>query len=175
MPIPHIALVVARARNGVIGMDGDMPWKLRSDLQRFKQITSGKPCIMGRATWESLPLRPLPGRLNLILSRDLSYEEQGKAKGAVVVTSFADALDIARETAEEDGVEEVCVIGGAALFEAALPRAKRLYITEIEAEPEGDTFFPAFDESLFREVASERHDAGEKDDHDFTFRILERI
>lgn len=152
-----------------------MPWKLRSDLQRFKQITSGKPCIMGRATWESLPLRPLPGRLNLILSRDLSYEEQGKAKGAVVVSSFADALDIARETAEEDGVDEVCVIGGAALFEAALPRAKRLYITEIEAEPEGDTFFPAFDESLFREVANERHDAGEKDDHAFAFRILERI
>ena len=152
-----------------------MPWKLRSDLQRFKQITSGKPCIMGRATWESLPLRPLPGRLNLILSRDLSYEEQGKARGAVVVSSFADALDIARETAEEDGVDEVCVIGGAALFEAALPRAKRLYITEIEAEPEGDTFFPAFDESLFREVANERHDAGEKDDHAFAFRILERI
>jgi len=175
LAVPQISLVVARARNGVIGMDGDMPWKLRSDLQRFKQITSGKPCIMGRATWESLPLRPLPGRLNLILSRDLSYEEQGKAKGAVVVSSFADALDIARETAEEDGVDEVCVIGGAALFEAALPRAKRLYITEIEAEPEGDTFFPAFDESLFREVANERHDAGEKDDHAFAFRILERI
>lgn len=152
-----------------------MPWKLRSDLQRFKQITSGKPCIMGRATWESLPLRPLPGRLNLILSRDLSYEESGKAKGAVVVTSFADALDIARETAEEDGVDEVCVIGGAALFETALPRAKRLYITEIDAEPKGDTHFPAFDESLFREVANEPHDAGEKDDHAFTFRILERI
>ncbi len=175
MALPHIALVVARARNGVIGMDGDMPWKLRSDLQRFKAITTGKPCIMGRATWESLPLRPLPGRLNLVLSRDLSYEEQGKARGAVVVSSLADAFDIARETAEEDGVDEVCVIGGSALFEAALPRARRLYITEIDAEPEGDTHFPAFDESLFREVAFERHDAGEKDDHAFTFRILERI
>lgn len=152
-----------------------MPWKLRSDLQRFKAITTGKPCIMGRATWESLPLRPLPGRLNLVLSRDLSYEESGKAKGAVVVSSFADALDIARETAEEDGVDEVCVIGGAALFEAALPRAKRLYITEIDAEPQGDTHLPAFDESLFREVENERHDAGDKDDHAFTFRILERI
>lgn len=175
MPLPHIALVVARARNGVIGMDGDMPWKLRSDLQRFKQITTGKPCIMGRATWESLPLRPLPGRLNLVLSRDLSYEESGKAKGAVVVSNLSDAFDIARETAEEDGVDEICVIGGSALFEAALPRARRLYITEIDAEPEGDTHFPAFDESLFREVAVERHDAGEKDDHAFTFRILERI
>lgn len=175
MTVPPISLVVARARNGVIGMDGEMPWRLRSDLQRFKAITTGKPCIMGRATWESLPLRPLPGRLNLVLSRDLSYEEAGKAKGAVVVSSLSDALDIARETAEDDGADEICIIGGQALFEATLPRAKRLYITEVDAAPEGDTFFPPFDESLFREVGSERHDAGEKDDHAFTFRILERI
>ena len=175
MPLPHIALVVARARNGVIGRDGDLPWKLRSDLQRFKAITTGKPCLMGRMTWESLPLKPLPGRLNLVLSRDLSYEEQGKAKGAVVVSSLSDALDIARETAEDDEVDEICVIGGTALFEAALPRAKRLYITEVDAEAEGDAWFPAFDESLFRETLSERHDAGEKDDHAFTFRILDRL
>lgn len=139
--LPHIALVVARARNGVIGKDGDLPWKLRSDLQRFKQITLGKPCLMGRSTWESLPLRPLPGRLNLVLSRDLSYEERGKAKGAVVVSSLADAIDIAREAAEDDGGDEICVIGGTALFEAALPRAKRLYITEVEAELEGTRIF----------------------------------
>jgi dihydrofolate reductase len=175
MTLPHIALVVARARNGVIGRDGDLPWKLRSDLQRFKTITLGKPCIMGRATWESLPLKPLPGRLNLVLSRDLSYEEHGKAKGAVVVSSLADAIDMARETAEDDGIDEICVIGGTALFEAALPRAKRLYLTEVEAEPEGDAHFPAFDESQFRETLNERHDAGEKDDHPFVFRILERI
>lgn len=151
-----------------------MPWRLRSDLQRFKAITTGKPCIMGRATWESLPLRPLPGRLNLVLSRDLSYEESGKAKGAVVVSSLSDALDIARETAEDDGVDEICVIGGSALFEAALPRAKRLYITEVDAEPEGDTFFPAFDEADFVEVSREPHPAGEKDDHAVIFRVLER-
>lgn len=175
MPIPHVALVVARATNGVIGRDGDLPWSLRSDLQRFKAITTGKPCIMGRATWESLPLRPLPGRLNLVLSRDLSYEEQGKAKGAVVVSSLADALDIARETAEDDGVDEICVIGGTAVFEAALPRAKRLYITEVDVEAEGNAHFPAFDKSLFRETLSEPHDAGEKDDHPFVFRILERL
>ena len=116
MTIPHIALVVARARNSVIGKDGDLPWKLRSDLQRFKEITLGKPCIMGRSTWESLPLRPLPGRLNLVLSRDLSYEERGKAKGAVVCSNLAYAIDIARETAEEDGIDEICLIGGTALF-----------------------------------------------------------
>jgi dihydrofolate reductase len=172
---PHLALVVARARNGVIGRDGDLPWRLRSDLQRFKAITLGKPCIMGRSTWESLPLKPLPGRLNLVLTRDLSYEEAGKAKGAVVCSNLADAIDIARETAEDDGTDEICVIGGTALFEAALPRARRLYVTEVEAEPEGDAWFPAFDENLFRETLNERHDAGEKDDHAFTFRVLDRI
>ena len=174
MSVPHIALVVARARNGVIGRDGDLPWKLRSDLQRFKAVTMGKPCLMGRATWESLPLRPLPGRLNLVLSRDLSYEEQGKAKGAVVCASLGDAIDIARETAEEDGVDEICVIGGTALFEATLPRAKRLYITEVEAEPKGDALFPAFDETDWIEVSREAHAPGEKDDHAFVFRVLER-
>ena len=174
MSVPHVALVVARARNGVIGRDGDLPWKLRSDLQRFKAVTMGKPCLMGRATWESLPLRPLPGRLNLVLSRDLSYEEQGKAKGAVVCASLGDAIDIARETAEEDGVDEICVIGGTALFEATLPRAKRLYITEVEAEPEGDALFPAFDEADWIEVSREAQAPGEKDDHAFVFRVLER-
>jgi len=172
---PDIALVVARGRNGVIGREGDLPWSLRSDLQRFKAITLGKPCIMGRATWESLPLRPLPGRLNLVLTKDMSYEEQGKAKGAVVCTSLDEALDIARETAVDDGVGEVCVIGGAALFETVLPKAKRLYITEVDAAPEGDTWFPTFDEAAYRELESERREPGEKDDHAFTFRILERL
>ena len=169
-----IALVVARGRNGVIGRDGDLPWRLRSDLQRFKAITIGKPCLMGRKTWESLPLRPLPGRLNLILTRDLSYGEDGQAKGAVVCASLDEAIEIARETAEDDGVDEICVIGGTALFEAALPRARRLYITEVEAEPEGDAVFPALDETAWVEVSSERRAAGEKDDHAFTFRVLER-
>ncbi len=167
---PHIALVVARARNGVIGRDGDLPWRLRSDLQRFKAITLGKPCLMGRKTWDSLPLRPLPGRLNLVLTRDLSYEP----KGAVVCESLAEALSIARETAIEDGVDEVCVIGGAQLYAAVLPRARRLYITEVDAEPEGDALFPAFDEAAFEEILAERHPAGDKDDHAFTFRVLER-
>ena len=175
MYVPAIALVVARGTNGVIGVGGDLPWKLRSDLQRFKAVTLGKPCIMGRATWESLPLKPLPGRLNLVLTRDLSYQESGKARGAITCASLDEAIDIARETAVDDDVHEICVIGGTAVFEAVLPRAKRLYITEVEAEPKGDAWFPAFDESLFRETENERHDAAEKDDHDFTFRVLERI
>jgi dihydrofolate reductase len=170
LPLPQLVLVVARARNGVIGRDGDLPWRLRSDLQRFKAITVGKPCIMGRRTWESLPLKPLPGRLNIILSRDESFA----ARGALVCTTLDEAIEIARETAEEDGVDEICVIGGTALFEKALPRAKRLYLTEVEAEPEGDAVFPAFDEGAWTEVSSEAHPAGEKDDHAFRFRVLER-
>lgn len=174
MPLPHIALVVARARNGVIGRDGDLPWRLRSDLQRFKAITIGKPCIMGRKTWESLPLRPLPGRLNVVLTRDEGWGEDGQAKGALVCRTLDEAIEIAREQAQDDGVDEICVIGGAGLFEAALPRAKRLYVTEVEAEVEGDVLFPAFDEGAWKEVSSEAHPAGEKDDHDFVFRVLER-
>lgn len=174
MPIPTLALVVARGRNGVIGRDGDLPWKLRSDLQRFKAITVGKPCIMGRNTWESLPLRPLPGRLNIVLTRDEGYEADGKSRGALVCTTLDEALDIAREHGAEDEVDEICVIGGTALFAATLGRAKTLYITEVEAEPEGDALFPPFDETAFEEVASERHEPGDKDDHAFTFRVLKR-
>ena len=170
MSVPKIALVVARARNGVIGHKGDLPWRLRSDLQRFKAITVGKPCIMGRKTWDSLPLRPLPGRLNLVLTRDLSYE----ARGAVVCESLAEAVSIAKETAAEDGVDEICVIGGAQIYAAALPRARRLYITEVEADPEGDALFPAIDDSEWTEILVERHEAGDNDDHAFTFRVLER-
>jgi len=170
MPLPHIALVVARARNGVIGRDGDLPWRLRSDLQRFKAVTMGKPCIMGRKTWDSLPLKPLPGRLNLVLSKDESFEP----KGAVACTSLDEAVEIAREQAMEDGVDEICVIGGAGIFAAALPRARRLYLTEVEAEPEGDVLFPAFDEAAWTEVSTEKVAPSEKDDHAFVFCVLER-
>jgi dihydrofolate reductase len=165
-----IALVVARARNGVIGFKGDLPWRIRSDMAWFKANTLGKPVIMGRKTWDSLPLQPLPGRLNIVLSRDGSFEP----KTAVPVENFNEAVEMASEQAQEDGAREVCVIGGTALFELAMPRARRLYITEVEAEPEGDAFFPAFDEADWTEVHREAHQPGEKDDHPFVFRILER-
>ena len=161
---------VARARNGVIGRGGDLPWRLKSDLQLFKRLTLGKPVIMGRRTWDSLPKKPLPGRMNLVLSRDLTFEPDG----AVLCETFSEAAAIAREQAEEDGVDEYCVIGGSALFEAALPRARRLYLTEVEAEVEGDVLFPAFDESQWREVSRERHERTEGDDFAYTFRVLER-
>jgi len=172
--LPQITLVVARASNGVIGIDGELPWRIRSDLQRFKAVTIGKPCIMGRKTWESLPLRPLPGRLNLVLTKDESYAERDIAKACVVCTSLDEALSMAREQASDDDMNEIAVIGGAAIFEAVLPRAKRLYITEVDAAPEGDVFFPSFDETNWVETLRESHPAGEKDDHAFTFRTLDR-
>ena len=165
---------VARARNGVIGRAGDLPWRLKSDLAIFKAVTLGKPIIMGRKTWESLPRRPLPGRINIVITRDGSYEEEGKAKGALVCEVFDDALHIAREQAEDDGVDEVCVIGGAAIFAMAFPKASRLYLTEVDAEVEGDVYFPAFDESRWTEVSREAHPAGDGDDYPFVFRVLER-
>ena len=161
---------IARARNGVIGRDGGMPWRLKSDLAIFRAITMGKPVIMGRKTWESLPKRPLVGRTNIVLSRDGSFEPNG----CVVCEDFAEAVGIARDQAEDDGAREICVIGGASLFELALPKARRIYLTEVDAEVEGDVLFPPFDEADWIETKREFHPAGEKDDYDFTFRVLER-
>lgn len=165
-----LAIVVARAANGVIGRDGDLPWRLKSDLALFKANTLGKPIIMGRKTWDSLPRKPLPGRMNVVLSRDGSFEPEQ----AVVCESFMEAVQMAREQAQDDGAEEVCVIGGRSLFEAAMTKAKRLYLTEVDATVDGDVTFPDFDESAWTEVRREAHPAGEGDDHAFTFRVLER-
>ena len=171
MTLPLITVgPVARARNGVIGKDGDLPWRLSSDLKLFRALTMGKPVIMGRKTWDSLPIQPLPGRLNIVLSRDGTFEPDR----ALVCEGFEDALAIAREQAGEDGEDEVCIIGGAALFELGLPRAKRIYLTEVDAEVEGDVHFPAFNEADWTEVKREVHLKTEKDDYDFTFRVLER-
>jgi dihydrofolate reductase len=161
---------VARGANGVIGVGGALPWRLKSDLAIFKAVTLGKPVIMGRKTWDSLPRRPLPGRMNIVLSRDGSFEPHG----AMICESFNEALQIGREQAAEDGAEEVCVIGGAEIFKAALPRARRLYLTEVDAAPEGDVSFPGFDEADWMEVRREAHPAGPEDDHAFVFRVLER-
>ena len=161
---------VARSRNGVIGRDGRLPWRLKGDMALFKALTLGKPVIMGRKTWDSLPKKPLPGRVNFVLSRDGAFEP----KGAVVCQRFEEALAMAREQAEEDGAEEVCVIGGTALFALALPKAKRLYLTEVDAEVEGDAMFPPFDKAAWREVRQEPRPVGEGDDYPYTFRILER-
>ena len=161
---------VARAANGVIGQGGGLPWRLKSDLAIFRALTLGKPVIMGRRTWDSLPNRPLPKRTNIVLSRDGSFQPAG----AVVCEGFSEAVQIGREQAGEDGAEEVCVIGGAALFALALPRASRIYLTEVDASPDGDVLFPPFNESDWVETRREAHPAGEGDDHAFVFRVLER-
>ncbi len=161
---------VARAANGVIGVAGALPWRLVSDMIRFRELTLGKPVIMGRKTWDSLPRKPLPGRTNIVLSRDGSFAPAG----AVVCDDFSLAVQIGREQAREDGAPEICVIGGAALFEAALPRASRVYLTEVEARPAGDVVFPPFAEGDWIEVSRESFPASEKDDHPFVFRVLER-
>jgi dihydrofolate reductase len=165
-----LSIVLARARNGVIGRDGRLPWRLKSDMALFTRTTMGKPVIMGRRTWDSLFKKPLPGRMNIVVSRDGSFEPPG----ALVCESLDEAVQIAREQAADDGVEEACVIGGVSVIEALLPRARRLYLTEVEAEPEGDVVFPPFDESAWREVSREPHPAGPDDDFPFTFRVLER-
>ena len=161
---------VARDRDGVIGKDGTLPWRLSDDLKRFKALTFGKPVIMGRKTWDSLPLKPLPGRLNIVLSRDGSF----LARGGLVCETFSDAAQIAREQAAEDDADEFCVIGGHALFELALPRARRMYLTEVHAASGGDVFFPAFDEADWTEVRREERPADDRNEHATTFRVLER-
>lgn len=161
---------MARGANGVIGAAGALPWRLKSDLALFKTLTFGKPVIMGRRTWESLPRRPLPGRVNIVLSRDGSFQPAG----AVVSEDFSEAVQIAREQAQDDGEEEVCVIGGAEIFAMALPKARRMYLTEVMASPEGDVLFPPFDEAAWTELRREAHPAGPDDQFPFVFRVLER-
>ncbi len=161
---------VARASNGVIGAFGGLPWRLKSDMIHFRALTLGKPVIMGRKTWESLPRRPLAGRTNIVLSRDSCFE----APGAMVCEDFAQAARLALEQAVQDGAEEVCVIGGSAVFAAALPRARRIYLTEVEASPLGEVVFPRFDERNWIEVRRDDHPASPEDDHCFVFRVLER-
>ena len=161
---------IARARNGVIGKDGRLPWRLRTDLANFRAVTLGKPVIMGRKTFESLPGGALKGRTNIVLTRAKGYE----GKGILVVEDFSEAVEIAREQAAEDGAPEVCVIGGASLFELALPKARRLYLTEVHAEVVGDVVLAPFDESKWREVSREDHPASDLDQYPFTIRVLER-
>lgn len=129
----HITLIVAAARNGVIGRDGTLPWHLPGDLKRFKELTLGKPTLMGRRTWDSLPRRPLPGRPNLVVSRSAL---PGERDGALWFASLDAALAHARNA------EELCVIGGAEIFREALPHADSIQLTRIEREVEGDTIMP---------------------------------
>lgn len=169
MTHPKLTLVVAIAKNGVIGRDGALPWRLSSDMKRFKAATIGKPVLMGRKTWESLPKRPLVERDNLVLTRDANFT----APGAWVYTSLDAMLAAGRAMAVKRGVDEVCVMGGAQLYEASLPFADRIVLTEVNLEPEGDARL-TLDLATWREVSRELVPRGEKDDADFVVRVLER-
>ncbi len=156
--------MVAVSRNGVIGRAGGLPWHISSDLKHFKAITMGKPLIMGRKTWESLPKRPLPGRQNIVITRQKNYQ----AEGAVVVADTASALAAAGK------VEEICVIGGGEIFTKFLAKADRIYLTEVDLEVEGDTRFPVIDPNQWLETAREIHPQGPNDSACFVFRTLDR-
>lgn len=156
-------LVAAIGENGVIGREGQLPWRLKSDLQHFRNVTINHPVIMGRKTFESIR-KPLKDRTNIVLSRDLSRA----APGCVLATSWDAAFGLAREDAQKRGVDEVMIVGGSDVFTDMLPFADRLEITRVHANPEGDVRFPPIDPALWRETRRERHPRGPEDDTDFT-------
>jgi dihydrofolate reductase len=160
----EIVLIVAVADNGVIGAGGAIPWRLKTDLQRFKTMTMGKPVVMGRKTFISLR-RPLPGRTNIVLTRDGDF----RGAGAVVTTSLADARAVATGDALRRFVTEIAVIGGAEIYAQWIGYADRLEVTEVHARPEGDTYFAAIDTAIWEEVARVRNPAGPDDTTEFSF------
>ena len=159
-----IVLIVAVAENGVIGAGGAMPWRLKSDMARFKALTSGKPVVMGRKTFASIG-RPLPGRTNIVVTRDLGF----RAGGVVVTHSLNDALAIATGDALRRFATEIAIIGGADIYAQWMDRADRLEITEVHARPEGDTRFAAINSTSWEEVARVRKPAGPDDSADFSY------
>lgn len=158
-----LSLVVAMDEERVIGREGGLPWRLPNDLKQFKQRTLGNTVLMGRKTWESLPIKPLPGRDNRVLTRDARY----RAEGAQVFTDLQAAL-------AAPALGEVIVIGGAELYALALPRAQRIYLTRVHARVGGDAWFPALDEKDWRETARETHAPDERHAHAYDFVTLER-
>lgn len=166
---PKITIVVAVSSNGVIGRDGGLPWHLPSDLKRFKTLTLGKPVIMGRKTWASIG-RPLPGRPNIIISRDTGFA----AEGATVVQSLQAALVEARLRAAELGVDEVCIIGGGEIYRQAIGLADILHVTEVDATIDGDTRFPPIDPDIFDKIVDEPLPRGERDSHAMHFSTWQR-
>ena len=160
-----ISLVVAVSRNGVIGRDGGLPWHISSDLKRFKEITMGKPVVMGRKTWESLPRKPLPGRRNIVITRQPGYP----APGADVVASAEAALALCKDD------PDVAVIGGGEIYRLFWPLADRLYLTEVDLDVDGDTYLPAVVAEEWIEISREVRSQGPKDSAGFTLRVLDRI
>jgi dihydrofolate reductase len=161
---PEIIIVVAVADNRVIGRDNKLPWRLPSDLKRFKALTMNKPIVMGRRTHQSIG-RPLPGRTNIVLTRDATW----KAEGVLTAASLDAALSLAADDARARGAESIAVIGGANVYAQAMPRATRIELTRVHATPDGDAHFATPHPGEWDEVAREKRSAGAGDTADFTY------
>lgn len=164
-----IAIIVAVAQNGVIGAKGDMPWKLSSDLKRFKRDTMGKAIIMGRKTFQSIG-QALPGRLNIVVTRNKEFS----AKGVEIAASLEAAIEIAKAGSNDRKLREICIIGGGELYRQAIGLADRLYITHVSASPDGDTYFPEVNWDEWQNVLSEDVPAGKKDEIATCYVVYER-
>lgn len=168
-PPMRIALIWAQSQNRVIGRNNALPWYLPEDLRYFKQVTMGKPIIMGRKTYESIG-RPLPGRTNIVITRNPDL----KIEGVRVVPSLEAAIDLAEKICLIEGAEEAIVMGGAQIYELALPHADRLYMTQVHADVTGDAYFPAFELGSWKELGRENFSASETNPYDYSFVVLER-
>ena len=162
-PLPNLSIIAALSENRVIGRDNQLPWRMPADLAHFKRLTMGKPIIMGRRTWESLP-GLLPYRTHVVVTRDSDYV----AEGGFVAHSIEQALDFAGDA------EEMMVVGGANLYAQTLPLASRMYLTIVHDHFDGDTAFPDYEQTDWREVSRERHGADERNPHAYSFVALER-
>jgi dihydrofolate reductase len=168
---PCLVLIAAVAENGVIGRSGDLPWRLKSDMQRFRALTWGKPVVVGRKTYESFARKPLPGRTNIVVTHDRALT----IAGALVATSLAAALDAARGDALRRGVNEICVVGGADVYAQTIADAGKLVITRVNLQPAGDTKFPAIDPTVWRAVERSEHAAGPGDEASYLIHVYQRI
>lgn len=162
-------MIAALAENNAIGINNKMPWYLPGDLRYFKAMTMGKPIVMGRKTFQSLG-KPLPGRTNIVITRDKHFSHDG----ITVVHSLPDALSLANDIATIDGAAEVMVIGGAEIYQQAMPQAERLYLTRVYQHFKGDAFFPEIDNRLWQEIAREDHRTEDEQSLTYSYLVLER-
>jgi len=168
---PRIVLVVAVAENGVIGQGGRLPWRLKSEMRHFRDVTWGKPVVVGRKTYESFARKPLPGRTNIVVTRDRALT----IPGALVTTSVSAALDAARGDALRRGVGDISVVGGADIYAQTIGDADRLVVTRVKLQPAGDTTFPPIDPKVWREVEHTDHAAGPEDEAGYSIHVYERL
>ena len=165
-----LTIVVATAQNRAIGLNGKMPWHIPEDLKYFKAVTTGHPIIMGRKTFQSIG-RPLPGRTNIVITRDQDYQ----AEGITVTHSLEQAIEVAKTVAQKNGVREVMVIGGAEIYALALPFTNKIHRTEIHAETDGDAFFPELIASEWQEISRKPGEVTASDGTTYSFVVFERV